>query len=365
LITALPASAASEDLAPLLARVLEHHHVPAMAAAVISESTITARGAVGVRRAGSPEKVTIEDKWHIGSCTKSMTATLAAMLVEEKKLRWDSTVAEVLVDLHDTMDPAWQPVTLEQLLAHRGGAPATPPANLWKNASAEVGSAVQQRLEFVRGLLLRPPEADPGTKFIYSNQGYAIAGVMLERVAKMPWEELVRERLFKPLLMSSAGFGAPAAAGRVDQPWGHVLEDEKPKPIAPGKGADNPPAISPAGRVHASLADLVRYAGWHARGETAGSTLLSRQSFTKLHTPPRGQDYALGWARQEQPGLGRVLVHAGSNTMFFMIIVVAPEKRAAFVVATNCGGSDAEAACGEALKAVIGRFQAADTRELR
>jgi CubicO group peptidase (beta-lactamase class C family) len=254
-------SATAEDLGPMLAPVLEHHHVPAIAAAVIRESTITASGVVGVRKAGGPEKVTIEDKWHIGSCTKSITATLAAMLVQEKKLRWDSSVAEVLPDLRDVMDPAWQPVTLEQLLAHRGGAPAAAPANLWKNAAAEMGSVLEQRLEFVRGLVLRPPEAPPGTKFIYSNQGYAIAGAMLERVAKMPWEQLVRERLFEPLLMSSAGLGAPASSGRVDQPWGHVLEDDKLKPIPPGKGADNPPAISPAGRVHASIADLARYAG--------------------------------------------------------------------------------------------------------
>jgi CubicO group peptidase (beta-lactamase class C family) len=320
---------------------------------VIRESTITARGAVGVRKAGAPENVTIEDKWHIGSCTKSMTATLAAMLVEEKKLRWDSTVAEELPELRELMDPGWQSVTLEQLLTHRGGAPAAPPANLWKNAWAEMGTVVEQRMEFVRGLVLRPPEAAPGTKFIYSNQGYAVAGAMLERVAKMPWEKLVRERLFEPLLMSSAGLGAPASNGRVDQPWGHIREDDQLKPIPPGKGADNPPAISPAGRVHASIADLARYAGWHARGEAGTSTLLSRQSLIKLHTPPAGQNYALGWARQEQPGLGKVLIHAGSNTMFYTIIVLAPEKRAAFVVTTNCGGAAGEAACGEALKAVI------------
>jgi CubicO group peptidase (beta-lactamase class C family) len=163
--------------------------------------------------------------------------------------------------------------------------------------------------------------------------------------------------LFEALLMSSAGVGAPASSGRVDQPWGHVFEDDKLKPIPPGKGADNPPAISPAGRVHASIADLARYAGWHARGEGAGSTLLTRESFIKLHTTPTGQDYALGWARQEQPGLGKVLIHAGSNTMFYTIIVVAPEKRAAFVVTTNCGGAEGEAACGEALKAVIQSFR--------
>ena len=57
---------------------------------------------------------------------------------------------------------------------------------------------------------------------IYSNQGYAIVGAMLEKLTGTPWETLITERLFKPLHMDSAGFGPPGTIGAVDQPWGHT-----------------------------------------------------------------------------------------------------------------------------------------------
>ncbi len=82
-----------------------------------------ARGAVGLRRAGSDVAATTGDKFHIGSCTKSRTATLAAMLVEEGKLTWQTKLADVLPELAGSMHPDYRAVTLEQLLAHRAGVP--------------------------------------------------------------------------------------------------------------------------------------------------------------------------------------------------------------------------------------------------
>ena len=75
---------------------------------------------------------------------------------------------------------------------------------------------------------------------------------MIERVTGEAWEDLLRERLFEPLGMTSAGFGAPATPGKVDQPWGHLGEIGELHPVEPGPLADNPPAIGPAATVHAS-----------------------------------------------------------------------------------------------------------------
>src|SRR5690606_14906599 len=99
------------------------------------------------------------------------------------------------------------------------------------------------------GLLARKPEATPGTEKIYSNQGYAIAGVMLEKASGQTWEGLMQTMLFDPLGMTSAGFGAPATPGKVDQPWGHEPGLFGQKPVPPGPRADNPLAIAPAGAV--------------------------------------------------------------------------------------------------------------------
>ena len=248
-------------------------------------------------------------------------------------------------------------VTLEQLLAHRGGAPGDAPKDLWSKAWYASGTPAEQRLDFVKGILARSPEAKPGTKHIYSNQGYAIAGVMLEKAAGKPWEELMRTMLFEPLGMNSAGFGAPATPGKVDQPWGHRkglftgIES-----VPPGPQADNPPAIGPAGTVHCSLADLAKYAAFHLAGEQGASELLNADSFKKLHTST-GDDYALGWVVLKRKWAGdRALMHNGSNTMFYVVVWLAPDRNCAVIVATNVGADAAFEGCDEAARKLIKQF---------
>ena len=353
------AAADQEWLSAKLEQLRVQHRLPGIAAAAVREEEIVISATAGLRKVGSPERVTLADKWHIGSCTKSMTATVAAILVEEGRIRWESTIAELFPEWRAKMAAQWRPVTLEQLLTHRSGAPEDAPPDIWADAQKEVGSPAQQRIRFVRALLEKQPVASPGSKHIYSNQGYAIAGAMLEKVTKKPWEELMQTRLFTPLRMTSAGFGPPASRGKIDQPWGHRAGQGKLEPVPRGPGADNPPAIGPAGTVHCSIADFARYAGWHARGVRGGQLLLSGNGFATLRRAPAGQAYAMGWGVAEREwGGGATFSHAGSNTMFYAIMWVAPEKNAAFVAATNAAGPEARAACDEAVSAMIARVLA-------
>lgn len=333
------------------------HDLPALAGIAMIDGRVRGVSAVGVRKIGAPEKVTDADKWHIGSCTKSMTATLAAMFVEQGKLKWGTTVGEVFPEWRGQMKPEWEGVTMEQLLEHRSGAPHDAPPDLWSEAWEQTGTPTEQRLAFVHGLVTRPPEAPPGTQYIYSNQGYAIAGAMLERILHKPWEELMRAMLFEPLGMKSAGFGAPAAIGQINQPWGHVMKDGMIKPVPPGPGGDNPPAIGPAGTVHCSLVDFALYADLHARGQFADTTLLRKESFIKLHTAAHGQDYACGWIVASRPWAGgAALTHVGSNAMFVTDVWIAPERKSVFISATNIAGKGADAATDEVIGVLIRRY---------
>ena len=340
---------AAEDVSELLETIREKRNVPALAAAVVQDGEIVTAGAVGLRRLGGTNKATVDDLWHIGSCTKSMTASVAAMLVERGDLRWEQTIGEALAKRCPQMDDAWKGVTLEQLLRHRAGAPAKAPPQHWAKAWQQQGTPSEQRWAFVSGMLAASPENPPGTKFAYSNQGYSIAGQMMELAGKKPWEELMRELLFKPLGLRSAGFGAPGDAKLEDQPWGHRGDI----PVPPGPGADNPAAIGPGGTVHLSIKDFARYAGWHAQRRDH----LSPAQFAKLHTPLPGHDYALGWFATQRPwGGGTVLMHNGSNTMNFAVMWVAPERKFAVVAATNTAGPAAERACDDACAQLIGKF---------
>lgn len=357
LATAITAFAAAEDVSALLEPIRVKHSLPALAAASISAGEILDAGACGLRRADGTARVTLDDKWHLGSCTKSMTASVAAMLVERGTLKWDTTLADAFPKM--AMDAAWRSVRLELLLAHRAGAPHDLPLPLMVRAKMDQGPLTVQRMELVRALLQTAPDPAPGTKHVYSNQGYIIAGAMLEEATGKPWEELMPEMLFRPLKLESAGFGAPGSANDVDQPWGHLRAGTHNGPVAPGPMADNPPVLGPAGTVHMSIRDFARYAGWHAGEARRSGKLLTVESFRKLHTAVEGQDYALGWITAQRPWAGgRVLLHNGSNTMNFAVMWVAPERDFAVVAATNVFGPDAEKGCDEAVGTLIRRWEA-------
>jgi CubicO group peptidase (beta-lactamase class C family) len=155
--------------------------------------------------------------------------------------------------------------------------------------------------------------------------------------------------------MKSAGFGAPGGKKSLSQPRGHTTDG---KPVEPGPAADNPVAIGPAGTVHCSIGDWAKYVALHLRGEKKDGKLLRAESFKKLHTPakspPTDTQYALGWIVAERPwGGGRVLTHAGSNSMWYAVTWIAPERDFAVLVACNQGGESATQACDEAVAAMI------------
>ena len=357
LATVLRLHAEPVDVSARLERLRVERQLPALAAAAYDEGGLVAIGATGRRRARSNDVVTLDDRWQLGSCTKSMTAAVVAMLVEEKRLRWETTIAEVFPELAPEMPHAWCEVTLEQLLHHRGGAPHEPPDDLWKTACARLGTPTEQRLAFVRGILARPPEKPPGTHFLYSDAGYAIVGAMMERATGQPWEDLLRTRLFEPLGLKSAGFGEPAGAGAGSEPWGHKGTSPPYQPVPPGPLADNPPAIAPAAAVHMSIADFARYAAWHVEGERGWGTLLEPESFAKLHTPPEEQRYAMGWALVRRKwAAGNALMHNGENTMFYAVMWLGPSQDTCFVAACNCDGPGAEEACNDAIAMLINSF---------
>jgi len=350
---------AKPDTSQAVDAIRKKHDLPALAVVLVKDGRICDRVAVGVRKWGDATPVTTNDVFHIGSCTKSMTATLTAMLIEEGKLRWDTTIAEVFPELKGKMDKQYEAVTVGQLLHHRGGVPGAPPAAAWKRAWEEHGTPTQQRREFIEALLSQPPEAVPGTKMIYSNQGYAIVGAMLEKITGQDYESLMTEKLFKPLHMDSAGFGPPWTTDKADQPWGHVRKLILTIPVQ----ADNPPAIASAGRVHCSLDDLARFAIFHLQCN-ATNGLLKPETLAKLHAPPGVanlasplENYACGWVVLQRGWAGgTTLWHNGSNSMWYLVMWLAPEKDFGVIAVTNIAGSGAEQACDEAATAMISKW---------
>lgn len=348
----LLAQAAPVDLAELLAPIRERHGVPALGAAVIVDGALAALGVAGIRRVGHDERVTVDDLWHLGSCTKAMTATLLARAVESGKGKWSTTVAEALPDLGPAMHEAARAITLQQLLVHRAGLPGGPPADLWRELLHWEGTTTEARTEVCKRLLGVAPEAPLGERFLYSNAGYMVAGAIAERWFAADWEGLMQRELFAPLGITTAGFGMPGDAQATSQPWGH-------RPAANGaipQFADNPPALGPAGTVHMTLRDWAKFVALHlGAAAKGGKPLLRSETLALLHTPPPGADYAFGWGVTRRPWApGPILTHTGSNTMWFCVVWAAPEAK--FAVLVTCNRGDAGKACDDVAAACIQRL---------
>jgi CubicO group peptidase (beta-lactamase class C family) len=345
------------NLAAMLEPVRAQHNLPAMSAVVVLSNRVVGIGAVGLRKVGATETVTIHDKWHIGSCTKSVTATLAAMLVADGLIQWNSTIAGIFPEYSSLMHSQWRHVTLEWLVQNRGGAPNAVPSAIWSQMWDFPGSPRDARIHMMTNMTKAAPAATPGITNIYSNTGFAIAGAMLEKVSGRPWEELVRDRIFKPLGLTSGGFGVPATPRYMNEPWGHILQNEVMTPVQPGIDADNPTGNAPAGAIHMSLMDQAKYCMLHINAAKGRSDLLSTAAATKLHTPPDGQDYAMGWIAVPRPWAhGNTLTHAGSNTQWYTIIWIAPAREFAVVVNTNFGGDTAAPATDAVVGSIIKSF---------
>ena len=109
--SAFDSRAATNDITQAIEAIRKNQDLPALAVVVTKDGQICDRVAVGVRKWGDSTPVTTNDVFHIGSCTKSMTATLTAILIEEGKLRWDTTIAEVFPELRGRMDKQYESVT--------------------------------------------------------------------------------------------------------------------------------------------------------------------------------------------------------------------------------------------------------------
>jgi CubicO group peptidase (beta-lactamase class C family) len=244
--------------------------------------------------------VTVDDKWHIGSNTKVMTATFAGIFVERGLVTWDTTIEEVFPELQGEIHSEFLDVRLEELLSHTAGISnnlaETP---FWATAWENDAPIAEQRESWLPQLLSLEPDASRGT-FSYSNSGYVVAGAMLERLTGESWENLMRQELFRPLGM---------------------------------------------------------------KGAQGKSGVVRAETFEKLHAPFPETTYALGWGVVEgEWARGNALTHNGSNTLWYHTVWVAPERDIAIVVATYVTGEHTAMLVDIAVGAILRRFEASEVQ---
>ncbi|XOV77673.1 MAG: serine hydrolase [Aestuariibacter sp.] len=314
----------------------KEHDLPALATVLVHNGLIVEQSAMGLRSTNDSIQVTKDDLWHLGSVSKSMTATLAATLVRDGLIRWDSTLAEIFPELVGTMIQAHEDIRLEELLAHTSGLQFDyddiPGLESYFDDDRDIAA---QRYEVLQKMAVFDATATRG-EYAYSNGGYIIAGAMLERAGGFSWESLMENYVFAPLAMNNSGFGAPDTQGILAQPVGHASDEDGGRwyPVDPTTEvvSDNAPIAGPANSVHASLTDMANYLAAHLQGaideDVAG--FLSAEDFDFLHESKSADQYALGWVVSEER-----LFHNGSNSIWYAFASINTDKNIAMFVVTN------------------------------
>lgn len=327
--------------------IRQKYNIPGLTATYIKNGEVKQSISTGLKKIGTKAALGTDDKFHLGSCSKSMTSTLAGKLIELGYLDWDSKLIDLLpnIKLHKKL----RDVTFELLLAHRSGLVENTEyfSRQWYDHFLDSGvySARMSRSFLAQEVLTRAPKYTPLIDFKYSNMGYMIASHILEELTNSNFENLIKKYVFTPLNMNSCGLGPVSNPNYIfpKQPWGHLVTGK----IIKAVHDDNPPAYGPAGAIHCSLKDWGKYLNEHVKGFNNESAFLLKSTFDKLHQkyPALDNDYTYGgWIRLERSWAGGVVLHhTGTNTYNFANTWVAPLKKSIYMSTANIGTNGSQA----------------------
>lgn len=342
--SAAVAQSDSAEIRAAIGRAVEGKAVPAVGILEIRNGQVSSETVWGVRQMGRPEPVQVGDRWHLGSDTKAMTATLIAVLVEKGKLSWTARLDEMLPELAATMDPSYRDVTLVDLLAHRSGLPENVDDEAYYHTFySDPRPVTEQRFAYISRALTEKPVGEKRTERFYSNTGYILAGLIAERAMHKPYEELMQTYVFKPLGMSSASFEWVAG-----NPVGHVDGRPALQQFDPNTGM-----LAPAGLAQMTLRDWAKFCIDQMNGAQGHGRLLRTETYRLMQTNTGGAKNGLGWGVAPSiAGLqGPVLTHVGSDGNWYAIVALFPQTgNGALVVANAADSMGGDAATGALLR---------------
>lgn len=258
---------------------------------------------------------TTSTRFHIGSITKQFTAASIVLLADQGKLHLDDPVSKYL----DHVPDAWKNVTLLHLLRHTSGIVSITDLPAEQAALTRGGTPADIVQRFRNQPLLFPP----GTQARYSNSGYILLGMVVEKVSAEPYATFLQRHIFDPLGMHDTGVdnGTDVVENLAS---GYRLQDGK---LVHAEFVDMRIPFA-AGDMYSTPADLARW-----EEGLYGGKLLHPDSLKRMLTPGTG-DFGLGVVvKQDQGELA--ISHTGGIQGFVADLRYYPDKRIAVVVLSN------------------------------
>lgn len=346
-------------MAELLATLRGEHRQPAIVAALVRSTGVSARAAVGSTVAHGPADLELAHRFHIGSVTKSLTALLMARCVNDGLLSYTQTVREALP--HVAVRPEYAKVTLHDLLTSRAGIIPFQQHAFEDPAHVEVLDRVipaqapdprHQRQRVAEYALAQPPVNAPGTRAVYSNVGWAVLGHVIETALGQAYEMALAARVLLPLGMRGAHVGGwPADLSKPNQPRGHYVDGHQLRPQPLDDQYVLKPWMNPAGGVCCTIDDFAAYALDVLRGLAGHGRLLPAPAYATIHATQVTErantmyqgvrtrarvEYGYGWGVHHIHG-ARLSIADGSAGTFYARLAVLPALDLAFAGFTNAG----------------------------
>jgi CubicO group peptidase (beta-lactamase class C family) len=327
---------AGPTLGPVLEQLsaaLDEQHVPGLELAVVRDGAALFAGGLGLRGVDDPVEVGAATLFHHGSCGKAYTGLLAAVLADAGLLDLDAPVRDYVPELRLPDPVIAERVTTRDLLSHRSG--------LGRHDLAWILNGSWTREEVVRRTAHLPLAGDLRAQCSYSNLGFTLAGLVIERAVGRTWEDQLSARVLVPAGMARTFTRLEPVLDDVDHARAHLLRSEA-AVETPWRRLDGP---APAGQLVSCADDSIRWLLLQLGSGAIDAEVIRRTHEvqipfgTQFPFPElRIEGYAFGWvigSYRRRP----LVWHNGGIDGFATHTMLLPEDGIGVVSSVNLHGS--------------------------
>jgi CubicO group peptidase (beta-lactamase class C family) len=301
---------------------LQRQHIPGLSLAIVRDGRVEKLQAYGFADLELKVPATPDTVFEIGSISKQFLSAALMTLVEQRKIGLTDPAARYLPDL----PPAWREVTIRQLLTHTSGIPDF--EEILGYGAYRNPTTGEQVLAAAAG---KPMDFPPGTQWHYSNTGYYLLGLIVEKITGEPHVAFVQQRILGPAGMTRTRSSEPneVIPGRASGYYFESGRFENRDPI-------QPTAVGAAGDLVSTIGDLIK---WNATLDA--QSILGKDSYAQIWadqplTDGSRSGYGFGWEVLPMHD-HRAQSHSGGTAGFSSNILRLPDDHVAVIVLTNTG----------------------------
>ena len=309
----------------------KEHKIPSLAVAYVTTDSIY-YGISGTTKIDGTQKVNLKNKFHIGSNTKAITSFIAMKFIEEDKISLETKFFDLFKEMKSEKNTFYHEITLGDLLSHNAGIQSYTAGVEFKKLPDFKGTTSEKRKSFSE-FVLNENSVPKGT---YSNAGYVLASLMLEKIGGKSYEELLKKTFSDLNLDYFIGFPNKES---IDNPWGHWIEFITNIPLAPDHFYKMEDFMVSAGDISMNIIDYSKFIQLHLKGLFGEDNYLKSENYKALHLGKPNMAY--GWGNAKSNSL-TFSYHDGSAGTFYTHLLISHEMKTAVIVFANSADTETQ-----------------------